>query len=296
MKKSLFLVSLILLINSCKEERPNQEIWQPLFNGKDLSDWEIKFANHEINFNLNNTFRVQDSMIRISYDDYNTFDDSYAHIYYNKPFSYYKLRFDYRFLGNQVSGGETWNIRNSGIMLHSQSARSNDFGQFFPVSIEIQLLGGLGKEMRTTGNLCTPGTAVEIDGKINYQHCIKSTSATYHGNQWVRGEVIVLGGESITHLIENDTVLKYQLPQIGGGFTNPRMGDQDWFSRGVKSKDYWIAKEGEVLINGYIALQAESHPIDFKNIEILNLCGCMDPKAKNYKSYFVKADDRLCIY
>ena len=117
-------------------------------------------------------------MIRISYDDYNTFDDSYAHIYYNKPFSYYKLRFDYRFLGDQVSGGESWNIRNSGIMLHSQSARSNDFGQFFPVSIEIQLLGGLGKEMRTTGNLCTPGTAVEIDGMINYRHCIKSTSAT----------------------------------------------------------------------------------------------------------------------
>ena len=188
MKKSLFLVSLIFLINSCKEQRPNQEIWQPLFNGKDLLDWEIKFANHDLNFNLNNTFRVEDSMIRISYDDYNTFDDSYAHIYYNKPFSYYKLRFYYRFLGDQVSGGETWNIRNSGIMLHSQSARSNDFGQFFPVSIEIQLLGGLGKEMRTTGNLCTPGTAVEIDGKINYRHCIKSTSATYHGDQWVKGE------------------------------------------------------------------------------------------------------------
>lgn len=296
MKKSLFLVSLIFLINSCKEQRPNQEIWQPLFNGKDLLDWEIKFANHDLNFNLNNTFRVEDSMIRISYDDYNTFDDSYAHIYYNKPFSYYKLRFYYRFLGDQVSGGETWNIRNSGIMLHSQSARSNDFGQFFPVSIEIQLLGGLGKEMRTTGNLCTPGTAVEIDGKINYRHCIKSTSATYHGDQWVKGEVIVLGGESITHIIENDTVLKYQLPQIGGGFTNPRMGDQDWLSRGVESKDYWIAKEGEVLIDGYIALQAESHPIDFKNIEILNLCGCMDPKAKNYKSYFIKSDNRLCIY
>ena len=183
MKKSLFLVSLLFLVNSCKEQMPNQELWQPLFNGKDLSEWEIKFANHDLNFNLNNTFRVQDSMIRISYDDYNTFDDSYAHIYYNKPFSYYKLRFDYRFLGDQVSGGESWNIRNSGIMLHSQSARSNDFGQFFPVSIEIQLLGGLGKEMRTTGNLCTPGTAVEIDGKINYQHCIKSTSASLRSSE-----------------------------------------------------------------------------------------------------------------
>ena len=296
MKKSLFLFNILFLINSCKDQRPNQELWQSLFNGKDLSEWEIKFANHDLNFNLNNTFRVQDSMIRISYDDYNTFDDSYAHIYYNKPFSYYKLRFDYRFTGDQVSGGESWNIRNSGIMLHSQSARSNDFGQFFPVSIEIQLLGGLGKEMRTTGNLCSPGTAVEIDGKINYRHCIKSTSATYHGDQWVKGEVIVLGGESITHLIENDTVLKYQIPQIGGGFTNPTMGDRDWTSRGVESKDYWIAKEGEVLMQGYIALQAESHPIDFKNIEILDLCGCMDPKAKNYKSYYVKADNGKCIF
>ena len=296
MIKSLFLICLMFLINSCKEQRSDEELWQSLFNGKDLSGWEIKFANQDLNFNLNNTFRAQDSMIRISYDDYNTFDDSYAHIYYNKPFSYYKLRFDYRFLGDQVSGGESWNIRNSGIMLHSQSASSNDFGQFFPVSIEIQLLGGLGKEMRTTGNLCTPGTAVEIDGKINYRHCIKSTSATYHGDQWVNGEVIVLGGESITHLIENDTVLKYQIPQIGGGFTNPTMGDRDWSSRGVKSKDYWIAKEGEVLMQGYIALQAESHPIDFKNIEILDLCGCMDPKAKNYKSYYVKADNGKCIF
>ena len=261
-----------------------------------MSGWEIKFANYDLNYNLNNTFRVQDSMIRISYDDYDTFDDGYAHLYYYKPFSYYKLRFDYRFLGDQVTGGEKWNIRNSGIMLHSQSAQSNDFGQFFPVSIEIQLLGGLGKEMRTTGNLCTPGTAVEIDGKINYRHCISSTSDTYLGDQWVKGEVVVLGGESITHLIENDTVLKYQIPQIGGGFTNPQLGDRDWSSRGVESKDYWIAKEGDVLIEGYIALQAESHPIDFKNIEILNLCGCMDPKAKNYKSYFIKADNRLCIY
>jgi len=290
------LIILIFLINSCKEQKNDQELWQSLFNGKDFSEWEIKFANHELNFNLFNTFRVKDSMIRISYDDYDTFDDSYAHIYYKKPFSYYKLRFEYRFLGDQVNGGESWNIRNSGIMLHSQSASSNDFGQFFPVSIEIQLLGGLGNEMRTTGNLCTPGTAVEIDGKMNYQHCIKSTSATYHGDQWVNGEVIVLGGESITHLIENDTVLQYQIPQIGGGFTNPKMGDRDWSSRGVESKDYWVAKEGEVLMQGYIALQAESHPIDFKNIELLDLCGCMDPNAKNYKSYYVKADNRKCIF
>lgn len=296
MIRAFLLFTLIFLMAADQMPSFSDEEWQPLFNGKDLSGWTIKFANQDLNVNHNDTFHVQDSMIRIAYDNYDTFNDAYAHMYYNKPFSHYKLRFDYRFVGDQVRGGENWNVRNSGIMLHSQSAESNDYGQFFPVSIEIQLLGGLGEDKRTTGNLCTPGTAVEINGKINYKHCINSTSDTYHGDQWVKGEVIVLGGESITHLIENDTVLKYQIPQIGGGFTNPRMGDRDWSSRGVESKDYWMAREGEVLTEGYIALQAESHPIDFKNIEILDLCGCMDSKAKNYKPYFVKADNRQCIY
>ena len=290
---SLFFLHFFM---ACQTTCQSDEEWKSLFNGKDLSGWDIKFANQDLNVNHNNTFRVQDSMIRIVYDDYESFDDAYAHLYYEQPYSYYKLRFDYRFRGEQVKNGESWNVRNSGIMLHSQSAESNDYGQFFPVSIEIQLLGGLGKGERHTGNVCTPGTAVVRNGKVDYKHCIDSNSKTYHGDQWVSAEVVVLGGERIIHLIENDTVLKYQTPQIGGGFTNPRMGDRDWSSRGVESKDYWIAKEGEVLTEGYIALQAESHPIDFKNIQILDLCGCMDPKAKNYKSYFVKADNSRCVY
>ena len=98
-------------------------------------------------------------------------------------------------------------------------------------------------------------------------------------------------------LIEKDTVLQYQSPQIGGGFTNPKLGDQDWTSRGViQSKDHWISNEGKLLTQGYISLQAESHPIDFKNIRLLDLCGCSDPKAKNYKSYYIKVDNSLCVY
>jgi hypothetical protein len=181
-------------------------------------------------------------------------------------------------------------------MLHSQSAESNDYGQYFPVSIEIQLLGGLGVGDRPTGNVCTPGTALVIDGKVDYRHCISSHSKTYHGDRWVSAEVVVLGGESIAHLIENDTVLKYQSPQIGGGFINPSR-ENDWTSLGVvESKEDWIARDGEILTQGYISLQAESHPIDFKNIQLLDLCGCKDIKAKNYKSYFVKADNSLCKY
>jgi hypothetical protein len=298
MKRTAFLLILCMVWNGCDtQNRSDREEWIPLFNANDLSDWTIKFANQDLNVNHRNTFRVQDSMIRIAYDEYDSFDNAYAHLYYKKPYSYYKLRFDYRFTGQQVNGGEDWNVRNSGIMLHSQSAESNDYGQFFPVSIEIQLLGGLGEDDRTTGNVCTPGTALVRNGTVDYRHCISSRSKTYHGDQWVSAEVVVLGGESIAHLIENDTVLKYQLPQIGGGFTQPKMGEKDWTSRGIeKSIDNWTAKAGEILTEGYIALQAESHPIDFKNIELLDLCGCKDPKAKNYKSYFVKADNAQCIY
>lgn len=287
--------------NSAIEETasadPTQEEWQSLFNGQDLSGWDIKMAGFPVGENFRNTWRVQDSMIRISYDDYQQFDDAYGHMYYQEPFSYYKLRFDYRFTGEQTPGGANWNVRNSGIMVHSQSAASNEMGQHFPVSIELQLLGGLsdGKQ-RTTGNLCSPGTAVVMGDTVNYNHCINSSSETYHGDQWVHAEMIVLGDSTIIHLIEGDTVLQYDKPQIGGGFTNINQTQADWEGFGITRMDDWVKQAGTLLGEGYIALQAESHPIDFKNIELLNLVGCKDPKAKNYKSYFVKADNSKCQY
>jgi hypothetical protein len=280
-----------------KRSKQNTEDWISLFNGKDLTGWDMKIADRPLNDNYLNTFQVEKGMIRIVYDAYENFDDKYGHLYYKKPYSHYKLRFDYRFVGEQTSGGEAWNIRNSGVMVHSQSAESNTFEQHFPVSIEVQLLGGLsnGKE-RNTANLCSPGTAVERFGEIDYRHCINSSSRTYDGDQWVSVEVVVMGDEYIAHLIENDTVLRYEHPQIGGAFINKNQKGKDWESMGVTNKEEWIAKEGQYLSEGYIALQAESHPIDFKNIELLNLCGCTDPKAVNYKSYFVKSETKSCVY
>ena len=279
------------------QNNPDHEDWISLFNGKDLSAWDIKIADRPLNDNYLNTFQVEDGMLRIVYDQYENFDDKYGHMYYKKPFSYYKLRFDYRFVGDQTPGGEAWNVRNSGIMVHSQSAASNTFEQHFPVSIEVQLLGGLSDDkVRTTANLCSPGTAVERFGVIDYSHCINSTSKTYHGDQWVNVEVVVMGEEYIAHLIDNDTVLRYEHPQIGGAFISKALKGQDWESMGVSNKEKWIAMEGERLSEGYIAVQAESHPIDFKNIELLDLCGCTDPKALNYKSYFIKSDNKTCIY
>tara|TARA_B100000131_G_scaffold50685_1_gene45318 strand:+ start:459 stop:1355 length:897 start_codon:yes stop_codon:yes gene_type:complete len=291
----LFILLILLLSISCNEKDKSnsniEENWISLFNGKDLDGWDIKFSGHNLNDNYNNTFQVEDGMIRVVYDEYETFDDKYGHMYYEKPFSYYKIRFDYRFLGEQTPGGESWNVRNSGIMLHSQSAKSNDLNQDFPVSIEIQLLGGLGNGPRTTGNLCTPGTQVVFNDKLDFTHCISSNSKTYDGDGWIHVEAIILGDQSITHIVEKDTVLVYEKPQITTSYL-----DDDWDRYGVTSKDYWKNISGKLLSEGYIAIQAESHAIDFKNIELLNLCGCMDKKAKNYKSYFIKEDNSLCKY
>ncbi|MGD2004659.1 MAG: DUF1080 domain-containing protein [Flavobacteriaceae bacterium] len=297
--KNIFLGgTLCLLLVSCKTSNSSAHIenWESLFNGQNLDGWTIKIANRPLNENYLNTFQVEDQMLRIVYDQYEDFDDKYGHLYYKQPYSHYKLRFDYRFVGAQTPGGEDWNVRNSGVMFHSQSAASNAFEQHFPVSVEIQLLGGLGEGNRTTANICTPGTAVVLQDSVDYSHCISSQSKTYHGDQWVRVEAVVLGSDYVAHIVEQDTVLEYKSPQVGGAFISKNQNGADWERMGVTNKEYWIAKEGALLSEGYIALQAESHPIDFKNIELLNLCGCTDPKALNYKSYYVKNDPASCQY
>ena len=297
MKSFQNFIIITFLLCSCKMENneTNKEEWISLFNGKDLSGWDIKIAYNNINENFKNTFQVKDSMIRIVYNQYQNFDDKYGHMYYKTPYSYYKLKFDYRFVGDQTPGGENWNVRNSGVMFHSQSARSNAFEQHFPVSLEIQLLGGLGVNERTTANLCTPGTAVYFKDKLDFTHCISSESKTYHGDHWVHVEAIILGNESIVHIVENDTVLKYTRPEIDKNFLSKEYQGNDWDNFGVTNKEIWLDKAGKSIGEGYIALQAESHPVDFKNIELLNLCGCMDKEAKNYKSYFIKNNNK-CIY
>jgi len=298
MKQITTLLILILFVAACgttNQYNPNEEEWISLFNEKDLSDWDIKIAGQAVNDNYLNTFRIEDSMLRISYEDYDSFGNKYGHLYSHESYSYYKLRFEYRFVGEQTPGGESWNVRNSGIMLHSQSARSLGFDQFFPVSIELQLLGGLGERERTTGNLCTPGTNVVMGDSLETQHVINSQSKTYHGDQWIAAEAVVYGDSLIHHLIEDDTVLTYVLPQIDSVFIAPGQG-RSWDAFGVPDGAEWAAQYGQLLSEGHIALQAESHPIDFRNIRLLNLAGCRDPKANNYRSWYVKHLAESCTY
>ncbi len=264
------------------KNNPIQEEWIQLFNQKDLTGWDIKIRGHELNDNFAHTFQVRDGLLTANYDEYEAFNETFGHIFYNQPYSYYLLRTEYRFIGDQVKGGPGWAFRNNGLMLHSQSAKSMGLNQDFPISIEVQLLGGSGEGERSTLNLCTPGTNVFMDGELFTPHCVNSTSKTYHGDQWVTAEVLVLGDKAMKHIIEGDTVLSYTHPQIGGG--------------AVSGFDKSIKKDGTLLSSGYIALQGESHPTQFRKIELLNLEGCMDKKAKNYKEYFVKNNQASCIF
>ena len=286
MKYLIKLICLLVLVefDALCQEKPDKEEWIQLFNGNDLTGWDIKITGHELNANFANTFRVEDGILKVSYDGYETFTSQYGHLYYKQPFSYYKIRFEYRFVEEQLTGGAAWNVRNSGVMLHSQSAHSLTKDQGFPVSLEFQLLGGLGEGPRTTGNLCTPGTYVEMNDKVDMTHCFNSSSKTYDGDQWVKAEAVVLGDSVIYHLVEGDTVLHYQ---------HPKIGEEDQMKTYFLPGE-WVKKAGMPLKEGYIALQAESHPIHFRTVELLNLKGCMNPKCPKYRRYYVAQGECEC--
>ncbi|MFT3935763.1 MAG: DUF1080 domain-containing protein [Chitinophagaceae bacterium] len=296
LQRYCFFLFLLVFI-SCKQPvNPDaaKQDWEQLFNGKDLTGWDIKIAGHDLNDNFNDNFSVKDGAIKVDYSKFKKFDNAFGHLYYKKPFSYYIIRTEYRFTGQQLEGGPSYAYLNSGVMLHSQSAASVTKNQWFPVSLELQLLASDEKEKRHNGNLCTPGTEVSMHNEPVAAHCIDSKSKNSFLNEWVTAEAIVYGDSLIHHLINGDTVLTYEKTKVGGGFVNSGM---TWTSGGFAADSLdWIKKDGTPLRSGFIALQAESHPVEFRKVELLNLEGCMDPKATNYKTYFVKADNTQCRY
>ncbi len=230
--------------------------WISLFNGKNLDGWKVKIAGHELNENFRNTFRVEDGVLKVSYDQYEKFNNEFGHLFYKEKFSHYRLRVEYRFTGKQVVGGPVWGFRNSGVMLHCQSPESMRKEQSFPVSIEAQFLGGNGKDERPTGNVCTPGTNIVMNGKLITLHCTNSSSKTYHGDQWVTMEVEVHGDSTIKHFVNRELVLEYEKPQ---------------YDESDPDAQKLIINGEKMIREGYIALQAESHPIEFRKVEILIL-------------------------
>jgi len=232
--------------------------WIQLFNGRDFADWIVKIAGHGTGENYANTFRVENGVLKAAYDGYSSFDMRFGHLFYREPFSDYHLVIEYRFTGEWLPDTPEWARLNSGVMLHAQDPRTMPRAQDFPISVEMQFLAGLGNgQRRTTGNMCSPGTEVDMNGQRAAAHCVNSTSPTFDPDQWVRAEAIVWGDSLITHVINGDTVLRYTSPRIGGGVVN--------------GFDAAHKVDGTPLTSGYIALQGEGHPVEFRRVELRRL-------------------------
>jgi len=232
--------------------------WQYLFNGRNLDGWVVKFHHHELGDNYANTFRVVDGVIQVNYDDYEHFGERYGHLFYHEPFSSYHLKFEYRFTDQWMKDAPSYTYRNSGIMFHSQAPETILKEQDWPISVEYQMLASAGDgKPRPTGNMCSPGTEVVLNGEMYRGHCINSSSKTYEWDEWVSGELIVYGDSLVIHLVNSDTVLQYMQPQIGGGVAN--------------RYDPNIKIDGKMLSSGYIGLQAEGQGVEFREIKIKQL-------------------------
>jgi len=257
-----------------------KEEWLKLFNGRDLTGWVPKIRGYAAGDNFGRTFRVENGVLAVGYEAYEEFSDRFGHLFYEKPYSHYVLVAEYRFVGHQAKNAPQWALRNSGFMIHGQPLSSMGKDQDFPISIEVQLLGGDGTTPRTTANLCTPGTNVVMKGQLVTEHCISSTSKTFAGDQWVTLEIEVHGDGQIVHRVNGETVLTYEKSQIGGG--------------AVSAFDPAYKVDGRLLTEGTISVQSESHPVEFRKVELLNLVGCMDKKSKKYRPWIEKSDPAAC--
>ena len=251
------LLVLLSVSVAAAQEIPRDGTWVQLFNGRNLDGWTPKITGYEAGDNFGETFRVENGVLKVSYDRYGgRFDGRFGHLFYKYTYSDYILRVEYRIVGQQVPGGPDWGFKNSGVMIHGQSAQSMRRDQNFPVSIEVQLLGGRGDGVRTTANLCTPGTHVVMNGALVTQHCTNSTSKTFHGDEWVTVAVEVHGNGTIRHFVNGEQVLEYEQPQYDENDADARrlMGG------GTK-----------MLSGGTISLQSESHPVEFRKVELMVL-------------------------
>lgn len=254
------ILSFILVLGSLTltaQETPGKGKWIKLFNGKDLKDWTVKIKGYPARENFANTFRVENGVMKVNYDGYGgLFKERYGHIFYKRKFSAYLIVVEYRFTGDQMKDGAGWAYRNSGVMLAGQTPESMELNQDFPISLEEQLLGGNGKDDRPTANLCTPGTNVVLGDTLFKTHCINSSAKTYHGDQWVHVEALVLGDSILRHIVGRDTVLTYTKPQYDG---------RDEYVRRAGLPD------GGLISEGTISLQSESHPVEFRKVMLFDL-------------------------
>lgn len=238
-----------------------RETWVPLFNGRDLTGWTPKIAGLPAGADPDEVFRVVDGKLAVSYADLQgDFADRFGHLFHAGDFRDYRLRVEYRFTGEQRAGAPDWAFANSGVMLHGQPEGSMRSEQEFPVSLELQLLADDGSGARPTANLCTPGTRVTQDGAPLGEHCTNSSAPSFPVGEWVTVEAEVRGGERVEHFVNGELVMRY-----GDAELDP--SDPD--AARLLALDLTRAEGDLSLRGGTLSLQSESHPIEFRRIEVL---------------------------
>jgi hypothetical protein len=236
------------------------ENWQSLFDGRTLQGWTPKIRGFALGDDYRDTFRVRDGAIVVSYDKYDNFGERFGHLFFNRPFRAYRLRFDYRFLEDHPADTPNWAIANSGVMIFSQDPWTMATGDSFPVSVEAQLLGPAPGQTRFNGNMCSPGTNVVMDGALVTTHCINSKTPATPNGEWINFEIEVSPKGVVTQKINGAPTIVYSAVQL------------DPEGRMANSKPLVEAAGGKVMLDGgYISLQSEGNPIEFRNIEILEL-------------------------
>ena len=236
--------------------------WVELFNGRDLTGWVPKIRGEELGEDARNTFRVEDGILSVSYDEYDPdtgFNDTFGHLFHEELFEAYELLVEYRFVGRQFAGGPGWARSNSGVMFHAQAPQTMGVDQDFPISLEVQFLGGIAGEERPTANVCTPGTHVDMAGELVTQHCINAAAPTIPDSTWVAVAIVSNADGSVRHVVNGDTVMAYEGALVGGGEVSERLDGAPAL--------------GLMLTGGYIALQSESHPIQFRRVAVRSIAG-----------------------
>jgi len=251
----LLFMGWAILISFQSPARPaKDEKWVSLFNARNLENWTPKFVGYPPGQNFGNTFRVANGILSTRYDAYDSFANRFGALYYNKKFSNFRLRVEYRFIGELTRGAPSWGYRDGGIQYDCQSPASMELNQPFPICLEYNLHGGNGKEERPNGELCANGTWVLINGKRNTDFCTTPlVKRTFHGDQWVTAEIDVKNGK-ITHFVNGEQILQFE---------DPRLDSSNAIARKL------ILDGNDKLKDGYISLQSNSHPMDFRKIEIM---------------------------
>lgn len=261
-RKLVLLCSLAMLAAACAE-KPKTMVaapsgaWISLFNGKDLDAWNVKISGEEFNDNYRNTFRVEDGLLKVSYRDYDKFENRFGSLFTKQKFSHYWIRAEYRFVGSLTSGAPRWAYKNSGLQLHSQAPDTMRKDQQFPVSVEFDIVGGRFMGSQPTGDVCQNGTHVLIGGAPVKGLCSKVSDVTLRKDDWVTVLAEVDGSDHVRQIVNGALIVEYT--------------DLTLDKNNPDAQRLIAAGAGSALKSGYISIQSNGHPIEFRRIEVLPL-------------------------